>query len=1090
MTTKNISAQLEQIEDKVMNGLKDFQRATVNRIDYLYRNKQSRVLVCDEVGLGKTLIARGVIAKFAKMQKENGDKLVKVAYICSNSAIAEQNINKLKISRELKFDDANTSRLSMQHLNIFVKENDSDALSRYIQLIPLTPDTSFKLSAGYGTLQERALMYVVLSRVPALEGYTKQLNRLLRNEVKVDNWNWYKQEFEHQVTECNEKSNNKYLSFMVNSLNKGLRQIKVENKTFMSNLVAICEEIKLLRKVKPEHKKSIQRLRNLFAKISIERLEPDLVIMDEFQRFKYLLDSKNTDTDIGLLTNSFFNAENVKMLLLSATPYKMYSTLEEIDESSDEHYEEFMNVMEFLNSNSEEYARFKTVWSNYANQLRELSHNNLSILHIKESAESELYKTVCRTERVSAKYNSDIIDDSSVKTPISVMEQDIKSFIQASSLLNDIDIQYHHMPVDYIKSCPYIMSYMREYKLKEAIEKYFEAHPDEVWKMRKETFWLNYKTVNNYKKINSNNARLENVMNIAAPRGTEKLLWIPPSEPYYPNEGVFSDFNVFSKTLIFSAWEMVPRMISTMMSYDVERRTVGLLATNKKDTAHYFRNNDEEREDKRYPSPRMNFSVKDGKPGAMTLFGLVYPSKSLSDLYNPIECLNQKMTLKNIEGKIKAELRSKLSRFPDPQEGRADVKWYYLLPMLLDDQEYVESWLNSQYDTDNSDSESAANKKGFIAHLKLLKEIYNEAIDTNFSNMGKRPSDLIDVLCDMVLASPSICSKRAYDIYDSNNADEIAKYSSEIARVFIRRLNSPESIAAVELSCGRRNDDAHWVNVLEYCKQGNIQAVFDEYMHLISSGIDFSDSLIKQIHSTFIESIDFRTTQYSVDTFNNFRSRVTGEGSSRQANIRTHFAVAFTKGVGKESDVDRKKTVRNAFNSPFRPFVLASTSIGQEGLDFHNYCRRIVHWNLPSNPIDIEQREGRINRFQCLAIRQNIAKRYGGIEFEKDVWKEMLYEAEIREKQKCNGESDLIPFWGLTNSDDMIKIERIVPMYPLSRDELIYERLIKILSLYRLTLGQARQEELLNYLFTNFDSEDDLRKLFINLSPFYKDKQE
>jgi len=36
-----------------------------------------------------------------------------------------------------------------------------------------------------------------------------------------------------------------------------------------------------------------------------------------------------------------------------------------------------------------------------------------------------------------------------------------------------------------------------------------------------------------------------------------------------------------------------------------------------------------------------------------------------------------------------------------------------------------------------------------------------------------------------------------------------------------------------------------------------------------------------------------------------------------------------------------------------------TTSIGQEGLDFHYYCRKIVHWNLPSNPVDLEQREGR-----------------------------------------------------------------------------------------------------------------------------------
>ncbi|WP_019568605.1 hypothetical protein [Thioalkalivibrio sp. ALMg13-2] len=43
------------------------------------------------------------------------------------------------------------------------------------------------------------------------------------------------------------------------------------------------------------------------------------------------------------------------------------------------------------------------------------------------------------------------------------------------------------------------------------------------------------------------------------------------------------------------------------------------------------------------------------------------------------------------------------------------------------------------------------------------------------------------------------------------------------------------------------------------------------------------------------------------------------------------------------------------FNSPFRPFVLASTSVGQEGLDFHSWCHSVVHWNLPSNPVDMEQ---------------------------------------------------------------------------------------------------------------------------------------
>ena len=57
--------QLETIEERTLNGLKDFQKATVERIDYLFRKGRRRILVSDEVGLGKTLIARGAVAKTA-----------------------------------------------------------------------------------------------------------------------------------------------------------------------------------------------------------------------------------------------------------------------------------------------------------------------------------------------------------------------------------------------------------------------------------------------------------------------------------------------------------------------------------------------------------------------------------------------------------------------------------------------------------------------------------------------------------------------------------------------------------------------------------------------------------------------------------------------------------------------------------------------------------------------------------------------------------------------------------------------------------------------------------------------------------------
>ena len=52
----DVKDRLEQIDERIMAGLKDFQRATVERIDYLYRHDQRRGLVSDEVGLGISYI--------------------------------------------------------------------------------------------------------------------------------------------------------------------------------------------------------------------------------------------------------------------------------------------------------------------------------------------------------------------------------------------------------------------------------------------------------------------------------------------------------------------------------------------------------------------------------------------------------------------------------------------------------------------------------------------------------------------------------------------------------------------------------------------------------------------------------------------------------------------------------------------------------------------------------------------------------------------------------------------------------------------------------------------------------------------------
>ena len=54
-----------QIE-KALSSLKDFQLATVNVAVEKLLNGQSRFLIADEVGLGKTIVAKGIIASLLK----------------------------------------------------------------------------------------------------------------------------------------------------------------------------------------------------------------------------------------------------------------------------------------------------------------------------------------------------------------------------------------------------------------------------------------------------------------------------------------------------------------------------------------------------------------------------------------------------------------------------------------------------------------------------------------------------------------------------------------------------------------------------------------------------------------------------------------------------------------------------------------------------------------------------------------------------------------------------------------------------------------------------------------------------------------
>ena len=1058
----SVVERLNKIDESIMSGLKDFQQATVERIDYLYKKGQKRILISDEVGLGKTLVARGTIAKFAKLRLDEGDNLVKVVYMCSNTTIADQNMEKLRIDNKIHVDSGQTSRLSMQHLNIFKHENDKSILDGLIQLIPLTPNTSLKIHNSEGIVEERALIYAILIQFNPYKDLQEGLEKILHYDKRVSGsrWDYEKKKYLHQVIKCNEKSNGAYFEYMGEKIKK-LDEIHYdEKKSLKDSLIALC---KSNDNNYADFKKHIVKLRMFFADISLDKLDPDLIIMDEFQRFKDLL---KEGTEINKLATKFFKSENARILMLSATPYKMYSTLDEMDSGHfDEHFSEFFNVIKFLNMNNTE--KFETVWKKYSFKLKQINKDRNSFLIVKSEAENELYNHICRTERISENLLVDIVDTETNVSYLSVSKNDLESYRQVQQLLDATDIN-KNVPIDYIKSSPYIMSFMENYKLKENIEGYFEKHPDEIGKMDESTFWLKEEDIENYNEIPFNNARLENLMEYVFKENVEKLLWIPPSKPYYELGGPFKNLQDFSKTLIFSSWEMVPRLISSMMSYEVERKTIGML----KDDIVYS---------SRYPYSRMQFKKdKNFSLLSMPLFTLIYPSIFLKEVYNPKDYLNKNLSIKDIENEIRNKIKSELDKIPFEDSLDEDDKWYYLAPLLLDYKKslfHIKLWFEEinqlneeEYSEDNS------------IYLEHFGWFLHEFKNLSSIKLGKKPNDLYDVLSNMAIASPSICAYRAYEKILPNNIsiDSYFKDIIKLARKFIEMMDRRYSISVVDLIYKSNSNKDYWKYVLKYSKDGNLQAVFDEYVFLLSNEIN-SKHKIHIINEKIIKNLDFGTTTYDFDSLNNFKLRINNLKDSKKR-IRSHFAVSFIKGKDDKKGYDRKKSVRNVFNSPFRPFVLTSTSIGQEGLDFHNYCRQIVHWNLPSNPIDLEQREGRINRFESLAIRQNVAKRYGCKFNSSNIWDEMFDKA--YKKEKSNSTSDLIPYWGLKETEDMVKIERVVPMYPFSRDAARYKRLMDILNLYRLSLGQSNQDYLME-MIGDLDSDEDIKELFINLSPYY-----
>lgn len=355
-------------------------------------------------------------------------------------------------------------------------------------------------------------------------------------------------------------------------------------------------------------------------------------------------------------------------------------------------------------------------------------------------------------------------------------------------------------------------------------------------------------------------------------------------------------------------------------------------------------------------------------------------------------------------------------------------------------------------------------------------------MEPDFAELGDPPNDLARVLAQMAIGGPGVCALRALARAEDgvrSVTDPELRLAAVIASKGLRSLfNKPEIVSAVRAATGDAGGDidAYWNQVLRYCVDGNLQSVLDEFVHTLVESEGLSSSSRAERAETLADRIAATASiRSALNTVQDVRV-AGGQISLAERHLNSHVAARFGRAQSNDAAVEREATVREGYTSPFWPFVMASTSVGQEGLDFHTYSHAVVHWNLPSNPVDLEQREGRVHRYKGHAVRKNVASAYRGSAVTPeatDPWEAMFCAAE---RARPEDDSLINPYWVFPLPDGAT-IERYVPAMPLSREAKQYAQLRTTLGAYRFVMGQPRQEDLIRYL------GPEAEKLRIDLSP-------
>lgn len=1031
--------------DTAFATLKDFQ---VDTVDYVLRrlyddpNGTDRFLVADEVGMGKTLVARGVIeGAIERLQRDSAVDRIDIIYICSNADIARQNIAKLDVRGDgTKPLSTRITMLATQLRDLNRRMPDG---SKTVNLIAFTPGTSFDKGHRSGRVEERALLAWLLDPiVDSGRAEVNALHRILRMDVNTQRWEW--------ICDSLDQPDNMPDPAVVRKFRTVVRRRRV--------LVDLGDLIAEMRGRYRFDATQMQRrliivgeLRRILAEVSVDCLQPDLVILDEFQRFKHLLErpDPNSEREVSQLAHDLFTYERAKVLLLSATPYKMYTLAEEREISGDDHYSDFIGTIDFL-----EYPRQAGTAERLKTALGEFRRQAITggdPQAAKDTVEALLRRVMSRTERPVSGVADMMADKLDQPAPPTV--QDMLGFVALRRIADEVG---GALSVEYWKSAPYFLNFMDGYQLSEKFREH-ELDPSRRRVLLKNAQVIRYPDLHGSSEIEPGNARLRQLVAETLDRGLWRLLWLPPSMPYHEPSGAYAEVDptFLTKRLIFSSWAAAPTAIASLLSWAAVHR---IQATVDGDGP---------------TRPRLAYRIEEARPAGMTALALFLPTPNLAGLTDPLDFARE-MTddVAPADRAIDWAQDRVAPRIGAPRRAAATLSrdtWFWAAPFAIGGEDQ-----NINLADAITEKDTASDDRGLVAHLAAADEAARDEVE-----LGAHPDELARWIALVGLAGPANVAWRALRRVTSHisaiSDAGIREAAAIIAAGFRSLFNRPEVMALLD---SQDPDVPYWQAVLRYCHGGNLQAVLDEYLHHLAGNQNpTTDDALLEMADDVRSVISLRVAP--LQAFDPARPNTPLRFNARFA---LRYGSAKGKATTDEKSVERMSDVQNAFNSPFWPMVLASTSIGQEGIDLHWWCHALVHWNLPANPADFEQREGRVHRFKGHAVRKNVgaAHRADALRSrEPDPWNAAFAAAELSRGPEMN---DLWPWWTYPGDS---KIERWIPSFPLSRDQQRETRLQRQRALYRLAFGQPRQEDLLTILDQQgyADNDERLADLRIDLRP-------